>query len=60
VFSYKTAGNITNCEVCVYNIDSDRVSDKSVYIDNNGRYYITAKRNGYSGKTTKMYLDDFK
>lgn len=59
IFSYKTAENITNCEVCVYNIDSDRVSDKSVYVDTDGNYYITAKKNS-DNKTTKMYLNAFK
>lgn len=51
------ADNITNKRVCVYNVDTDSVSDKSIYFDKDNRHYITAKR--YGEKTIKMYLDDF-
>lgn len=39
--------------VCVYNTETDRVSDKSVYIDIDGREYI-------KNKNEKCYLDEFK
>lgn len=39
--------------VCVYNTETDRVSDKSVYIDVDGREYI-------KNKNEKCYLDEFK
>lgn len=37
---------------CVYNCETDRVSDKSVYLDKDGREYI-------NNKSKKYYLDDF-
>lgn len=39
--------------VCVYNTETDRVSDKSVYVDVDGREYI-------KNKNEKCYLDEFK
>lgn len=37
---------------CVYNCKTDRVSDKSVYLDKDGKEYI-------NNKSQKYYLDDF-
>ncbi len=48
------AKNITNIEVTVYNDDTDRVSDKSVYIDKNGGLYLKSNRRA------RVYLDEFK
>lgn len=51
---------ISDMVCCVYNIETDRVSDKSVYVDNDGNAYIKCKSETYSGKTEKLYLSDFK
>lgn len=51
---YYQAKDITNIICTVYNDVTDRVSDKSVYIDKNGRLYLKSKRR------TKIYLDEFK
>jgi len=51
---------ISDMICCVYNIKTDRVSDKSVYVDNNSNAYIKCKCDTYSSKTDKLYLADFK
>ncbi len=48
------AKDITNIEVTVYNCDTDRLSDKSAYIDRGGRLYLKSKR------SARIYLDEFK
>lgn len=50
---------ISDMMCCVYNVETDRVSDKSVYVDKNDRAYIKCKNDTYSGKTEKLYLSDF-
>ncbi len=51
---YGRAKDITNINCTVYNNDTDRVSDKSAYIDKNGRLYLKSKR------SARKYLDEFK
>ena len=51
---YYQAKDITNIVCTVYNDDTDRVSDKSAYIDKNGRLYLKTKGRG------RLYLDEFK
>ena len=58
VINYAPAKNITFLTVTVYNINTDRVSDKSAYVDKEGKLYIKCKEYGY-GKIEKLYLDDF-
>ena len=59
VINYAPAKDITCLTITVYNTNTDRVSDKSAYIDKKGRLYIKCKEHGY-GKTERLYLDDFK
>lgn len=51
---YYQAKDITNITCTVYNDTTDRVSDKSAYLDKNGRLYLKSKRSG------RIYLDEFK
>lgn len=55
---YYVAKNITKGSVVVYNAETDRVSTKSIYINNKGRFYIKGGA-GY-GETKMFYLDEFK
>ncbi len=48
------AKDITNINCTVYNDVTDRVSDKSAYIDKKDRLYLKSKG------STRIYLDEFK
>ena len=56
-WQYK-AKNVTYGMLVVYNAETDRVSTKSIYINNKGRFYIKGGA-GY-GETKMFYLDEFK
>lgn len=53
------AQNITAMSVTVYNTNTQRVSDKSVYLAKDGRLYINARRS-WQSKSCRIYLDEFK
>lgn len=56
---YQVSGNITNKIITVYNIETDRVSDKSVYLNNDGKEFVKGK-DGFGGKSKRFYIEDFK
>ena len=58
-YTNSTTDEITTALCCVYNVDSDRVSDKAVYKDSKGRLYIKCGKCGYGSPQQRMYLDDF-
>ena len=48
-----TAKDITNISCTVYNIQTDRMSSKSAYLDKNNELYLKSKDG-------RLYLKDFK
>lgn len=56
---YPPSKNITNMTVTVYNENTDRVSDKSVYKEKkDNKLFIKCRPCGY-GKIERLFLDDF-
>lgn len=51
------AGNVTFGKATVYNAETDRVSDKSIYVHKSGRFYIKGGA-GY-GNRKMFWLDEF-
>lgn len=52
---YSNVKNMTNITCTVYNTETDRLSDKSVYLHkSSGRLYMNIRRGG------KIWLDGFK
>ena len=52
------AKNVTYGMLVVYNVETDRVSTKSIYVNKHGRFYIKGGA-GYGDKKT-FWLDEFK
>ena len=53
-----TAKNITYNTVNVYNTNTLSFSNKSIYINKQGRLYFKGKPNGYMGKTKNYFIDE--
>jgi hypothetical protein len=58
-YSIRPAKDITDKIITVYNIETDRVSDKSVYLNNDGKEFVKGK-SGFGGKSKRFYIEDFK
>jgi hypothetical protein len=58
IINYRPAKDITNVTVTVYNIETDRMSDKAAYMDKSGRLYIRCSK-GWGSNTERIHLDDF-
>ena len=52
------AKNITLGSIVVYNMKTDRVSTKSIYVNKQGRYYV--KGGAKYGDKKMFFLDEFK